>query len=271
MARLRADADHDVTEASRHPALARWPVFAAALDAHFPGAIELGDYMARSARALQPWRFEDANTMGIVVTCRDEIATALHALVVKAWGKTFDGRSLGGFLSMGATGIDAALSHAPVVDGHARFALYAMPHIAISEDGVIGNVYRESLQQVSHACGSLAGVLHQLEAGHARRVIDLDDIEQSLVKGLLLTALRHGEARDLLAVTQLAGRLITEDVGRLVLAADPARYSYAVFTGVLVHGPGDVHWVHPLHAYARGVAVGTGTAHLTDLHLAVAR
>ncbi len=260
-----------MTAVFRQQALARWPRFAAALDAHFPGAIELTDYVTRSARALGRHGFGDANTLGVVVTCRDEIATPLHTQVMQAWGKTFDGRSLAGFLSMGATGIDAALSHAPVVDGHARFALYAMPHIAISEDGVIGNVYRESLQQVSHACGSLAGVLHQLEAGHARRVIDLDDIEQSLVKGLLLTALRHGEARDLLAVTQLAGRLITEDVGRLVLAADPARYSYAVFTGVLVHGPGDVHWVHPLHAYARGVAVGTGTAHLTDLHLAVAR
>lgn len=78
------------------------------LHKHFPGTLPLEEYMKKTFELLEPYGFEDENTMGMVALCRDEITEPLFNEVVKYWGKTFNCCSLGGFLTIGKTGLHAA-------------------------------------------------------------------------------------------------------------------------------------------------------------------
>jgi hypothetical protein len=228
-----------------NPILSRYPSFRLALETHLPGTLPMEEYLLRTRERLADHGFVDANTLGMVAVCRDEIASDFVAEVIRHWGKTFGCRSLGGFVLLGRSGIETGVSHAPVEDGRRRFVFYAMPHIAISERGEVGVVYREGLHEESHACGSIAAVLRELESGRIDLRTDFDDIEQCCVRQKILSALNYGDKPDLLAATQLACRIIHEDGERLLGGIDPALYDYAFLTGILVHGPEDSDWVCP--------------------------
>ncbi len=118
------------------------------LQKQFPGTLPLEEYMEKTFQVLEPYGFEDENTMGMVALCRDEITEPLFDEVVKYWGKTFNCCSLGGFLTIGKTGLHAAAEHTPIYDGIRRFTFYGMPHIAISKNGEIGKVYREGIEKL---------------------------------------------------------------------------------------------------------------------------
>lgn len=228
------------------PQISDFPRFRETVDAHLPGTLPMAEYFLVTGRRLRRYGFEDENTLGLVAACRDEIASPLVDAVVQCWGKTFSCRSLGGFLSVGRSGIATAVNHAPWVDGRHRFVCFAMPHVAISEEGQIGTVYREGMREASHACGSLAAVVAELESGRIDVRMDFDDLEQCCVRQKLLSALRYGDLPDLMGMTKLACRVIREDLERLLDGiVDPARFDYACLTGILIHGPQDTHWVWP--------------------------
>ena len=225
--------------------LEKYPLFQEALHSRFPGTLAMEDYLQQVTERLIPYGFEDANTLGMVAVCRDEIATPFVDGVIQHWGKTFVCRSLAGLLLVGRTGIITGASHAPYDEGRRRFVFFAMPHIAISELGEIGAVYREGLHEVSNACGSVAAVLKELESGRIDLRIDFDDLEQCCVRQKILSALRYGDRPDLIAATHLVSEVIREDGERMLCSLDPGQYDYAFLSGILVHGPEDSDWVHP--------------------------
>ena len=227
-----------------HIQTSEFPRFHETLEAHLPGTVSMEDYFARTSAWLRSFGFQDENTLGMVAVCRDEIASPLVDEVIDHWGRTFGCRSLGGFVLLGRSGIATGVGHAPLRDGRRRFVFYAMPHIAISGQGEIGTVYREGLCDASHACGSLAAVLNELRSGRIQVLTDFDDLEQSTVRQKLLSALHYGDLPDLMAMTQLACRIIGDDVSRLLAdIVDPAEFDYAWLTGILVHGPDDTEWI----------------------------
>lgn len=249
-----------------HSELADFPQFRNIVETHLPGTVSMETYFRRTSRALAQYGFADENTLGVVAVCRDEIASPLVDEVVRHWGLTFGCRSLGGFLLLGRTGIATGVSHAPVSGGRRRFVFYAMPHIAISEEGEIGTVYREGLHEASHACGSLAAVLAELKSGRIDMRMDFDDLEQCCVRQKLLSALRYGDLPDLMGITRLASRVIHEDIERLLGGiVDPAEFDYACLTGILVHGPHDTHWVCPEHGWVVCADLPGGRAALSPL------
>jgi hypothetical protein len=178
------------------------------LHKHFPGTLPLEEYMKQTFEVLEPYGFEDENTMGMVALCRDEITEPLFHEVVKYWGKTFNCCSLGGFLTIGKTGLHAATEHTPIYDGIRRFTFYGMPHIAISKDGEIGKVYREGLDNASHACGSLEAIVNELRTGHFNMFLDFADLEQSLIRQKILSHIKYGVKPDLIRMTKLACNII---------------------------------------------------------------
>lgn len=244
-----------------------FPLFHQVLQAHFPGALPLEDYMQQTCRHLKQFGFDSQNALGIVAVCRDEIADPLLEAVIKYWGNSFDGRSLAGFVLMGRSGVATAITHTPIVDGIRRFVFYAMAHIAISKDGEIGTVYRDSIQQASHACGSLSTVLSELESGRLNLETDLDDIEQCSVRQKILSAIHYGDKLDLHGLTDLACRIISNDVKRLLSSVDSATFNYAVLTGILIHGPRDTQWIYPQNCYVVGAkSVPGGSAVIEAFH-----
>ena len=241
------------------PSLAEFPLFHQTVEAHLPGTISMQEFLRRTSQWLSQYGFSDDNTLGMVAVCRDEVASPLVDEVVRYWGRTFGCRSLGGFVLLGRSGIATGVGHAPRLGGRRRFVFYAMPHIAISEQGEIGTVYREGLEEASHACGSLASVLAELESGRIDVRTDFDDIEQCSVRQKLLSALHYGDRPDLMGITKLASRIIRDDVARLLASVvDPAEFEYAYLTGILVHGPHDTHWVCPDECVVAGTEPAGG-------------
>jgi hypothetical protein len=235
-------------EASQYD-LNSFPHFAQKLQSHFPGAIPIEEYIRLTKKEIESYQFTYENTLGVISTCRDEIAEVLELKINKYWGKTFDFRSLSSLLIAGKTGIQTVLGHTPIEKGIGRFVFYAMPHIAISEQGEVGNVYREGIEPVSHACGSLSAVLAELESGRINFLTDPYDLEQSTVRQKILSNIRYGQELNLVDITKLVSKINGQDLERIQSIIDLQKYEFAVLTGVLIHGPKDTHWVYPQTSY----------------------
>ncbi|MGI9599433.1 MAG: hypothetical protein ACR2QK_24935 [Acidimicrobiales bacterium] len=143
--------------------------FVKALDKHFPEAMPEADYLAGTADVLARHGFTADNTLACVAACRDEIAAPLLHDVEASWGQPFSLVSLAGMLTAGRTGLSAAVHHAPIEAGKRRMVFYAMPHIAISKAGTIGEVLRPGVTSPSRACGGTARPPRPVDERHGRR------------------------------------------------------------------------------------------------------
>ncbi|ACK64422.1 low-co2 inducible protein lcib [Rippkaea orientalis PCC 8801] len=207
------------------------------------------DYIQNTYNTLNSYGFDKGKTIGMVAICRDEITDTLMDKVIKYWGKTFNCCSLAGFVMMGKTGLAAATDHTPIIDGKRRFTFYAMPHIAISKNGEIGKVYRSGIQKASHACGALEAIVKELESGSLQLIMDMQDIEQSIIRQKILSRLKYGEKPNLVEMTKLVSQMISQDVNKLLSSLDNSIFNYAVMTGIQIHGLLDTHWIYPQDFY----------------------
>ncbi|WP_088893900.1 FAD-dependent oxidoreductase [Leptolyngbya ohadii] len=235
-----------------------YPAFQEALQAHFPGALPITDYMSKTYQCLSQYGFCDENTMAMVSSCRDEIADTLFVEVMRHWGKTFNCCSLAGFIMMGKTGLAAAVDHTPITNGTRRFIFYAMPHIAISEEGELGKIHRSGIEKISRACGALDTIVKELEFSSPKLEMDMQDIEQTIIRQKVLSTINYGDKPDLVEITKLAAQIIFNDVDQLLNTLDQSVFKYAVMTGIQIHGPMDTHWIYPQAFYVAGSDVQEG-------------
>ncbi len=227
--------------------------FEQALAADFGGSIVQADYVGETAGALGRLGFARDNTLACVAACRDEIASSLLVDVDHLLADPFSLVSLAGMVTAGRTGLRAALAHAPVVEGRRRVVCYAMPHIAISEAGIVGEVQRPGLQAPSRACGALHAFRQQLTGDGTELGFDPLDAEQSLLSARLLPvlpALDPGSVPDLVDLVQLTAQAIEDDLWELFQQVAAGQLvDSALFTGVQVHGPGGANYVWPRSGY----------------------
>jgi hypothetical protein len=223
--------------------------FFSVLQDKFPGAISLPEYMQKTYKVIESYGFNDPNTMGMISICRDEITDPVYAEVVRYWGKTFNCCSLAGFITMGKTGLAAAKGHTPIENAKRRFVYYAMPHIAISENGTIGEVMREGIMDGTHACGALEIIVNELKKGEIHLETDQDDLEQSIVRHKILSNLQYGKVPDLVEITKIANSIIQKDLDELLITLDTSIFSFGVFTGIEIHGPQGTEWIYPTLSY----------------------
>ncbi|HBB31497.1 MAG TPA: nitric-oxide synthase [Cyanobacteria bacterium UBA8803] len=239
------------------------PIFYEVLQKHFPGAIPMPAYVQMTYEALTAYDFDDKNTMGMTTLCRDEITEPFLAEVIRIWGESFNCSSLAGFVMMGKTALAAATDHVPIVEDKRRFAFYAMPHIAISKDGEVGKVYRYGIQKVSHACGALEAIVKELLSGRLKLEMDMQDVEQTIVRQKILSTIYYGDKPNLLEITKLASQIVSRDIQNLLTAVDTSVFKYAVMTGIQIHGPMDTTWIYPQEFYVVGSDIPGGKEVLT--------
>ncbi|HNP61931.1 MAG TPA: hypothetical protein PKM72_13880 [Nitrospirales bacterium] len=224
--------------------------FNTVLSTHFPKAIPQEDFVKRSYDLLQAEGFRAENTIAFVSLCRDELTLPFVEDVKKTWGEAFIFSSLGGMLFLGKTGFLAAQHHAPNEDGRERYVYFALPHIGVDTQGEIGRHDRPGRLQPSHACGALHGFQAELANRCVSLGIDLDDIEQSLLKQHLFRKLTYGDIPDLLSLTKTAYAVILEELERMIqLTVDPVQNDYAVLTGIQIHGPQGMEYIWPGETY----------------------
>lgn len=209
------------------------------LDSQFPGSRPEPEFVASTAGLLAPHGFTTENTLACVSCCRDEISTPLKREVAEVWGNPFSFSALAGLYLAGRTGMGAALAHMPQEDGRERVVIFAMPHVAIGENGEPGRVMREGQVGPSGACGALLAAKHDIDHGTAQPGLDFADPEQSLLRTRLLSSLTEKQRRsDLFGLTKALGQLVRADLEAAIGSAlDTSVSDYALFAGVQIHGP----------------------------------
>lgn len=221
-----------------------------ALIREFPEAVPQGQFVARTSEALHPHGFRADNTIAFVSVCRDEITMPFVEDIENTWGEVFMFSSLGGMLTLGKTGFLAAKRHAPIEGGRERYVYYALPHIAIDAQGEFGVYHRPGRRNASHACGALVAFQEELASKSLDVALDLDDLEQSVLKQHLLRKLRYGDVPNLLSLTRIAHAVILEELERMIrLTMDPMQSDYGLFTGIQIHVPDGRHFVWPGRDY----------------------
>ncbi|MBN2799028.1 MAG: hypothetical protein JXX28_07760 [Deltaproteobacteria bacterium] len=203
-------------------------------------------YVQRSIEALAAEGFAPENTLAGVAVCRDELTRPFVAMVREVWGEAFELGSLGGLVFAGKAGIAAMLAHTPV-RRRRRAVFFGLSHVGIDVDGEVGRVHRDGHPEASYACGALVGLLGRLERGELRTGLDPANIEFSLLRDRVLPRLRHPAHTDLLELTEVARGLIAAELD-IRVREDAIEVDWALFSGVLIHGPeGD--WVAPGSAW----------------------
>ena len=225
------------------------PIFYETLQNLFPGALPMPAYMQTTYEALGDYGFNNKNTMAMTTLCRDEITKPFLIDIIRQWGKSFNCSSLAGFVMMGKTAFAAAADHVPLMDNQRRFAYYAMPHIAISKDGEVGKVYRYGVSKVSHACGSLEVIAKELMSGRLKLEMDMQDLEQTIIRQKILSSINYGDKPNLVEITKLASQILAKELPFLLSDVDTSLFKYAVMTGIQIHGPMDTTWIYPQEFY----------------------
>jgi hypothetical protein len=212
------------------------------------------DFVKKTYNALKKFGFNDENAIASVCICRDEISQSLRSIIKHVWGEAFNLSSLGGMFFAGKTALKATMHHAPNTDGRERYVFYAMPHIAIDEEGKMGLCRRKGIKE-SHACGALCGFLGELREKKVIVSIDDKDAEQGHLKMRLLREIPYGNVPDLLELTQIALKVIQTDLKQaLQETVDEKKSDYALITGIQIHGPdGTFIWPAECYAFVNGI------------------
>lgn len=207
------------------------------------------DFVEKTYRTLNRMGFNAQNTIAAVDVCRDEISQTFVTLVKNYWGEAFNLCSLAGMFFAGKVGLKAAMHHAPTFEGKERYVFYALPHIAIGDDGQLGKCKRRGRKEDSNACGALNVFLNELKNGKLNLFLDYEDIELSLIKNRLLKEMLYGHVPDLLELTKITLKVIKEDFeGALKKTVDIKHSDYAFITGIQIHGPNE-NFISPYESY----------------------
>jgi hypothetical protein len=212
-------------------------------------AVAIDDFVTWSEWALARVGFRPSNALALVSVCRDELMSDFDEAIADVWGRAFQIGSLAGLVFLGRTGIQAALSHVPGEDGRHRFVAFCLPHLGIDSGGDVGRVQRRGMSRETTACGALAAFQSQLVMGRRDVELDIDDVEQSLLRARRSAYRVADEVPSLPELTELARRAAVADVRMLVAGAvgdEPIDVAY--ISGLLLHLPDGVDHVARVEA-----------------------
>jgi len=130
-----------------------------ALHKHFPGALpgEAVNNRIKSLLQADVHGFNEENTLLGYSLCPDEInhePGCLADLMKQEWGHMFPLGGISGAPFVGVTGWGAFSHHVP---DNGNIIVIFGPHVAVSEEGIIGKVLRQGQNHLSTACGAVIG------------------------------------------------------------------------------------------------------------------
>ena len=208
------------------------------------------EFVRKTYDALKQLGFNNDNTIAAKCICRDEISQSIRSVIKHMWGEAFNFSSLAGMFFAGKTGLAAAMHHAPIADGKERYVFYALPHIAVNEEGRIGVCKRTGREGESTACGALNAFQKEMASGRINLTMDNEDVEQSLIRMRLLREIPYGHVPDLLELTKITLKAIQADLETTInKVVDTGKSNYAVITGIQINGP-EANYIWPAECYA---------------------
>jgi len=237
----------------------RFHSFNESLNALFPGAIEQKKFHQAILELGRKNDLHEGSTLAMYSVCRDELTQPFVEELTTKWRYGFNISSLGGMVFWGKTGFQAGMAHAPKdAQGFERYLFFCGPHIAISEDGKVGDVLRVGRTKMSHACGALMAFQEELSEGKVLVKDDPQDLEQSLLKQYLFEYIKYGEVPSLVDMTYRAHHCISDMVDHtLEGSVNKPTCRYMIVCIILIHGPNGSNyvWTGPLHVVNKGISI----------------
>jgi len=224
------------------------------LQQFFPSFLPENVFVDKTYAALNRIGFNADNTIACVCLCRDEITQPLAFLVRQSWGESFNLSGLGGLFYAGKTALHAAMHHSPNPNQRERYVFFALPHIAIDEQGRIGVCKRAGRDGDSTACGALDAFRKELVAGNFSLTTDSQDVEQSLLRQRLTYKVLYSQPPSLLELTKIAQQTSQQDLeNTLKTAVDLSHSDYGLISGIQIHGPEKNYvWLASFYAIVNG-------------------
>jgi len=224
------------------------PEFTKKLKELYPGALPHDEAAVAIAHVLRSHGFEEGKSLAMISQCRDELTKPFTKATDHLWGGSFNISSLAGMVFAGKTGFKAAMAHAPIdANGKESYVVFSGPHIGISADGDVGTCERKGRPGVSHACGALIAFCGELAQGQVSVELDKTDIEMSHLRQHVIKGLGFGNAAPTVEkITHTAYESTAKTVAdTLEATVDLKKASYALVSGILIHGPYDSHYFWP--------------------------
>ena len=159
---------------------------------HFPGALAVDDFLARTEVALASYGFRGDNSLALTNVCRDESTGILKSKIDEIYGQAFNINGLGGVVTCGVTGIGAGISHAPIdAAGRERYVFFAFPHAAVDGEGNVSSIYRPGRGEESKACGALLFAVNHMQENGIEEAADAQHDPKEPEGTILLSRLKE--------------------------------------------------------------------------------
>lgn len=224
--------------------------------------VSVDQFLQATQSALAPLGFTANNTLAAVSSCRDELCQPLLLKTKATWGEAFDLSALAGLTFAGATGMGAAVAHAPMHNGRRRMIFIGAAHIAMDENGNPGPVIRRGVGHPSGACGALMKLVGERSRHTDCPPLDQNDLEYSHMRAHLW----QQTTSDLARTTARAAGAIDNRLVELCASCLADDVDYAVVTVVMVHHPNGVDAIVPI---ANRVCLAGVTSEMTTLTAAL--
>mmetsp|Transcript_45830 Transcript_45830/g.118463 ORF Transcript_45830/g.118463 Transcript_45830/m.118463 type:complete len:319 (-) Transcript_45830:130-1086(-) len=212
------------------------------MDQLFPGTLPEPEFVKRLLGAVEKHGLTPANTIPIVGTCRDALASPLYEEFKRVFPGYFNIVSLAGLPQLGTIGLRAGLGHSPLdKNGKERYLVLSLTHIGIDENGEAGKFKRPGREPTSsQVCGALCALHSQIQnEDYSTEIVDDNNEFYKLKEAVLQdgTLKRKGKEVDIVELTKHTLDVTTETVSKMMERAvdKEACASYAVCTGMQIH------------------------------------
>ncbi|MBN1386078.1 hypothetical protein JW968_03835 [Candidatus Woesearchaeota archaeon] len=206
------------------------------------------DSLGEMQTMLSDMGFRSGQTQIITSLCRDDILNPFHQYVESLWKDTDGSFRLGGLVGFptgGATGMGAAMHHAPNTKGPERYLIFAGAHVSIGQNGVFGDLTRNYRAGNTGACGAALKFLGRLESDpEYKPTPNRADREQYYAETTLLknaaSILGHESRSDRVhALTQHSAKHIDSDLDETLAATGITKNGtpFALILADFLHTP----------------------------------
>mmetsp|Transcript_45829 Transcript_45829/g.118459 ORF Transcript_45829/g.118459 Transcript_45829/m.118459 type:complete len:224 (+) Transcript_45829:1069-1740(+) len=138
--------------------------FKKTMDQLFPGTLPEPEFVKRLLVAVEKHGITPDNSIPIVGTCRDALASPLFEEFKRVYPGYFNIVSLAGLPQLGTIGLQAGLGHSPLDEnGKERYLVLSLTHIGIDENGEPGRYKRPGREPAAEVCGALCALHHQIQ------------------------------------------------------------------------------------------------------------
>lgn len=139
---------------------------------HFPDAMDAKDTSIYYLGLMKnEYDIDISRVLMAASVCADDLNVSSTTLFNVVFGP-FNMGGLGGYPFTGLTGMAAFAHHVP--DDGTAFIIYG-PHVGITLEGKLGEVFRPRMETPGHSCGALLGVLRKFQDPDYRYEHNIDD------------------------------------------------------------------------------------------------